>query len=199
VTAVAEAVRKRLALDAFYEKHIDVTGLSVLGSGKPSDESLRLACKLLNNLLSKRDDVRQELIRSKARIAIIGKNEGTAEIPEYGYREPQADIDSINERARGLAAKSLHVVKRTCCACLAIATRARASAFTNFPAPSRPTAYGVKAGFESTLQRAYDAALAGGILDGSYRNSNLQEYWAEGALVAASFPEDVAWGECRGH
>jgi len=40
--------------------------------------------------------------------------------------------------------------------------------------------FGAERGFESDLGAAYDAALASGILDDTYRNSNVQEYWAEG-------------------
>jgi hypothetical protein len=103
VGPVPEDVQKHLDLDPFYKKYVDAKGLAVLASDEPADESLILACQLLHNMLGKRDDVREELISRRARFAIIGKNEGTAEIPEYGYADrSQADIDYINQRARGL-------------------------------------------------------------------------------------------------
>jgi hypothetical protein len=182
VTPVPEAVRTRLSLDPFYEKHVDARGLSVLGSAEPSDESLRLACKLVNNMLSQRDDVRQELIRRKARFAIIGKDEGTAEIPEYGYRDgPQEDIDYINQRARGLGGLVASCGEENIL-CLDADRYPRESICVHEFSHTISTygLYSAEDGFEAALEAAYDAALASGILDDSYRNSSLQEYWAEG-------------------
>lgn len=182
VSAVPEAVRDALDLDAFYEKYVDATGLAVLGSGKPSDESLRLACQLLNNMLGKRDDVRQELIRRKARFAIIGKDEGTAEIPEYGYRgKPQSEIDYINARARGLGGQVASCGEENIL-CLSGDRYPRESICVHEFSHTISTygVYGAENGFQAALDSAYDDALASGILDDTYRNSNLQEYWAEG-------------------
>jgi hypothetical protein len=182
VTAVPESVRSRLSLDPFYEKHVDANGLSVLASGEPADESLILACELLNNMMSKRDDVRLELIRRKARFAIIGKNEGTAEIPEYGYRDrPQADIDYINERARGLGGIVASCGEENIL-CLKGDRYSRESICVHEFSHTISTygAYTADRTFESTLKSAYDAARASGILDNTYRRENLQEYWAEG-------------------
>lgn len=182
VTAVPDAVRSRLDLDAFYEKHVDARGLSILSSAEPSDESLLLACRLLNNMLSTRDDVREELIRRKARFAIIGKDEGTADIPEYGYRDgPQEDIDYINERARGLGGIVASCGEENIL-CLSGDRYPRESICVHEFSHTIATygLYSAEDGFEDALEDAYDAALASGILDDSYRNSNLQEYWAEG-------------------
>lgn len=182
VSAVPEEVRERLGLDPFYKKFVDANGLPVLASDAPADESLILACKLLLNMLSERDDVRQELIRRKARFAIIGKNEGTADIPEYGYRGgPQEDIDYINQRARGLGGLVASCGEENIL-CLngdryyneSICVHEFSHTITTYGT------YRVDRSFEDDLQAAYDAALASGILDRTYRNSNLQEYWAEG-------------------
>lgn len=175
-------MRDRLDLDPFYEKHVDATGLSVLGSSEPSDESLLLACKLLNNMLSQRDDVRQELIRRRARFAIIGVDEGTADIPEYGYRDgPQEDIDYINERARGLGGIVASCGEENIL-CLSGDRYPRESICVHEFSHTIATygLYTAEDGFEDTLEDAFDAALDSGILDDTYRNSNLQEYWAEG-------------------
>ncbi|MDQ2646437.1 MAG: hypothetical protein M3020_21665, partial [Myxococcota bacterium] len=182
VTEVPEAVRKRLDLDPFYEKHVDANGLSVLSSAEPADESLLLACELLNNLLGKRDDVRQELIRRKARFAIIGKDEGTAEIPEYGYvGGPQEDIDYINQRARGLGGIVASCGEENI-SCLS-GDRYRNESICVHEFSHTISLYGAYTAddtFEDDLKTAFDSALASGILDDTYRTSNEQEYWAEG-------------------
>jgi hypothetical protein len=182
VTEVPEAVRKRLDLDPFYKKHVDASGLSVLSSAAPADESLLLACELLNNLLGKRDDVRQELIRRKARFAIIGKNEGTAEIPEYGYvGGPQEDIDYINQRARGLGGIVASCGEENIL-CLS-GDRYRNESICVHEYSHTISLYGAYTAddtFEDDLKAAFDSAMASGILENTYRTSNEQEYWAEG-------------------
>jgi hypothetical protein len=182
VTPVPDEVRTRLDLDPFYEKHVDAHGLSVLGSSAPSDESLLLACKVLNNMLSESEEVRSELIRRKARFAIIGKDEGTADIPEYGYRDgPQADIDYINQRARGLGGLVASCGEENIL-CLAGDRYPRESICVHEFSHTITTygAYTAIDSFEDELENAFDAALASGILDDTYRSSSLQEYWAEG-------------------
>lgn len=182
VTPVPEAVRERLDLDPFYRKHVDANGVPVLASDAPDDEALILACELLNNMLSQRDDVRQELIRRKARFAIIGKNEGTADIPEYGYRNrPQEDIDYINQRARGLGGIVASCGEENIL-CLqgdryyneSICVHEFAHTISLYGA------YSADDDFEDALKASFDAAVASGILEQTYRGENLQEYWAEG-------------------
>ncbi len=182
VTEVPEAVRKRLDLDPFYKKHVDANGLSVLSSAAPADESLLLACELLNNLLGKRDDVRQELIRRKARFAIIGKSEGTAEIPEYGYvGGPQEDIDYINQRARGLGGIVASCGEENISCLNGDRYRNESICVHEFSHTiSLYGAYTADDTFEDDLKAAFDSAMASGILEDTYRTSNEQEYWAEG-------------------
>lgn len=182
VTEVPEDVQKRLGLDPFYKKHVDANGLSVLSSAAPADESLLLACELLNNLLGKRDDVRQELIRRKARFAIIGKDEGTAEIPEYGYvGGPQEDIDYINQRARGLGGIVASCGEENISCLNGDRYRNESICVHEFSHTiSLYGAYTADDTFEDDLKTAFDDAMASGILDDTYRASNEQEYWAEG-------------------
>jgi hypothetical protein len=182
VTSVPEDVRERLELDPFYEKHVDANGLSVLASSAPSDESLILACELLSNMLGDREDVREELIRRRARFAIIGENEGTADIPEYGYRDgPQADIDYINQRARGLGGIVASCGEENILCLDGDRYYNESICVHEFSHTiSMYGIYGADDGFEDELSAAFESALDSGILDETYRNSNLQEYWAEG-------------------
>ena len=182
VTAVPESVRTRLRLDPFYQKHVDANGVPVLASNAPADEALILACELLNNMLSKRDDVRSELIRRRARFVIIGKSEGTAEIPEYGYRDrPQAEIDAINQRARGLGGLAASCGEENIL-CLKGDRYPRESICVHEFSHTITTygAYSADSSFQDELEAAYQSALESGILDRTYRRENLQEYWAEG-------------------
>ena len=182
VTSVPAAVRDELDLDPFYEKYVDANGLAVLGSSAPSDESLLLACQLLKNMLGERDDVRLELIRRKARFAIIGKDEGTADIPEYGYGDAtQDEIDYINQRARGLGGQVASCGEENIL-CLGGDRYPRESICVHEFSHTITTygAYSAVDGFQDSLDAAYDDAMASGILEDTYRGSDVQEYWAEG-------------------
>ncbi|HEY3494439.1 MAG TPA: hypothetical protein VGK73_07130 [Polyangiaceae bacterium] len=182
VTTVPEAVRTRLMLDPFYEKHVDARGIPILASSAPADESLLIACRLLENMLSRRDDIRQELIRNGARFAVIGRNEDTSDIPEYGYRDrPQAEIDELNRETRGLAGIAPACGEENLL-CLAGDRYVRESICVHNFSHTITTygAYTVEPGFEEALTSAYDGAFASGILDDTFRASNAQEYWAEG-------------------
>ena len=183
VRQVPEELRTRLKLDPFYTKYIDAKGLPVLSSDKPDDRALQRACQLLNDVLRKRDDARQALIRNRARFAILGRNEGTAEIPEYGYRtRPQADIDYINRRARGMAGLVASCGEENIM-CLP-GDRYYNESICLHEFAHTISMYGlfsVDRTFQSRLQSAYVSARDSGILDGTYRKENAQEYWAEGA------------------
>ncbi|MET0343921.1 MAG: hypothetical protein ABW252_23100 [Polyangiales bacterium] len=183
VGPVPDEVRTRLRLDAFYTKYIDANGLPVLSSAKPDDRALKLACVLLNDVLRKRDDVRQALIRNRARFAIIGRNEGTAEIPEYGYRNrPQADIDYINRRARGMAGIVASCGEENIL-CLP-GDRYYNESICLHEFAHTIAMYGIYSAdrtFQTRLRESYNSAKTSGILEGTYRKENEQEYWAEGA------------------
>jgi hypothetical protein len=182
VTPVPDELRRRLNLHAFYEKHADANGVPILSSRAPTDESLLLACRLVNHMLSERDDVRQALITSGARFAIIGRNEGTAEIPEYGYRDgPQSEIDRINQRARGLGGIVASCGEENIL-CLA-GDRYRNESICVHEFAHTISIYGAYRAdrtFRTRLESAYTSARNRGILANTYRLENAQEYWAEG-------------------
>jgi hypothetical protein len=183
VGPVPESVRSELKLDAFYKKYANANGLAVLGSSAPDDRSLQSACELVQGMLGKRDDVRKALIAAKARFAIIGKNEGTADIPEYGYgQRSQAERDQINQRARGLGGQVASCGEENIL-CLQGDRYWNESICLHEFAHTIST-YGVYRAdrtFEQRLNASYTEARDQGILDRSYRRENAQEYWAEGA------------------
>jgi alpha-glucosidase len=182
VTAPPEAVRTRLALDPFYEKHVDAGGLSILASSSPSDEALLLACRLVINMLSERNDVREELILNGARFAIIGRDEQTSDIPEYGFQDrPQEDIDAVNRRTRGLGGIVASCGEENIL-CLGGDRYPRESICVHDFAHTIALygASGADAGFEEALQSAYEVAQESGILDDTYRSEGRQSYFAEG-------------------
>jgi hypothetical protein len=70
--------------DPFYAKYYDVNGIPVLSSEVVSDAALASACVIVARMLSRRDDVREEMIDPlQMRVAVVGRDERLTEVPEY--------------------------------------------------------------------------------------------------------------------
>lgn len=181
VGAVPEAVRRDFSLDPFYEKYVDAGGLPVLSSGAPEDAALTRACQLVGNMLSNRPDVRAKLIELRARFVVIGRNEGTADVPEYGFREKsREEQDAINARARGLGGQAASCGEENLM-CLSVDRYSTESICVHeFAHTIGQGVYELDQGFGDRLQVAFDDAKSKGRLANSYRGESPEEYWAEG-------------------
>jgi len=102
VGPVPKAVRKNFKLDDYYAKHADVTGLPVVASKNVDDSAVRVAAEIVAKMLSERPDVVKALVNARVRVAIIGKDEQTTDLPEYARLRNKADY--WNKRARGFGA-----------------------------------------------------------------------------------------------
>ena len=178
---VPDPIRRDFSLDPFYKKYADADGLPVLASAAPDDAALERACKLAVNMLSHRPDVRARLIELHARFVVIGRNEGTADIPEYGFRgKPQQEKDAINARARGLGGQAASCGEENLMCQSGDRYPTESICVHEFSHTIGQGVHGLDHGFGDRLQVAFDAAKASGILSGSYRAENPDEYWAEG-------------------
>ena len=181
VGSVPEAVRHDFSLDPFYEKYVDAGGMPVLSSGAPEDAALTRACQLVGNMLSNRPDVRAKLIELRARFVVIGRNEGTADVPEYGFREKsREEQDAINARARGLGGQAASCGEENLM-CLSVDRYSTESICVHeFAHTIGQGVYELDQGFGDRLQVAFDDAKSKGRLANSYRGESPEEYWAEG-------------------
>src|SRR5690606_17016090 len=107
---------------------------------------------------------------------------GTADIPEYGYREKsQSDIDYINERARGLGGIVASCGEENILCLSGDRYRRESICVHEFAHTiSMYGAYSADDEFQDKLEEAYESARASGILQNTYRSENIQQYWAEG-------------------
>ncbi|WP_162314470.1 hypothetical protein [Pseudoxanthomonas yeongjuensis] len=178
---VPDPIRRDFSLNPFYEKYADANGLPVLSSADPDDAALERACKLAVNMLSHRPDVRAKLIELRARFVVIGRHEGTADIPEYGFRDKsQQERDAINARARGLGGQAASCGEENLMCQSGDRYPTESICVHEFSHTIGQGVYELDHGFGDRLQHAFDAAKASGILDESYRAENPDEYWAEG-------------------
>src|SRR5678816_2446324 len=71
-----------MALDPFYEKYVSANGYPIVSSGKVNDYALKEAAYVVIMMLVKRPDVRDAMIKSGSRLAIMAYHEFTTDLPE---------------------------------------------------------------------------------------------------------------------
>ena len=153
---------------SFYKKYLDGNGIPVQSSAAVADAALEAACTIVVRMLSKRDDVRQAMIGQQMRVAMIGENEVTTDVPEYANLNqmfPQQDWD----RLRGVGA-TLHdpgQLRRRGEPALPRGRllRGRADSWCRRSRP--PCCWAWKSAdstFDSRLRDAYDAAISAGLV-----------------------------------
>ncbi|BES84040.1 hypothetical protein PEC302107_17950 [Pectobacterium araliae] len=181
VEAVPNAVRKDYSLSAFYHKYVDANGIPVLSSDAPEDKALLLACKLIVNMTSHRSDILAKLQENHVRFAVIGKNEGTADIPEYGYQNaPPSKKQALNDRARGLGGQTTSCGEENLLCSVGDRYPNESICVHEF-GHSLPYALNkVEPDFLKRLKSAFNDAHSNGLLIKTYRDTNMDEYWAEG-------------------
>lgn len=102
VTEVPEDLRQSARLDPFYEKFISAGGVPILSSKNVSDPALLEARHLILQMLQKREDVVQALVKSKCRFVVMAPTEMTTDVPEQRKMTPKEYWD---KRARGLGGR----------------------------------------------------------------------------------------------
>lgn len=182
VRAVTAKLRAKFELDEFYQKHIDVHGLPVVGSGNVSDAALKEAAWIVDKMLGHRPDILKAMADNRTRLAVMAFNEYTTDIPEHRHLEPRVYWD---RRARGLGA--------TPSAPAVSCAEENLLCHPNDPYESENICIhefahaihqmGMKEidpQFNDRLNQAFQNAMADGKWSDTYAASNAMEYWAEG-------------------
>jgi hypothetical protein len=179
VTPVPDALRAEWGLSPFYTKCVDANGLPVLSSDQPSDYALLEAAYLINQMLAHRPDVREAMVRNRARLAVMGFGEFTTDIPEHSRLAPKEYAD---KRARGMGGPRAVSAAEENLLCYPGDPYAAENILIHEFAhgihqmglrTADPT-------FNGRLREAYDRAIAAGLWKGAYASTNPGEYWAEG-------------------
>jgi hypothetical protein len=176
VGPVPADLRQDWDVDPFYQKYANANGIPILTSNQPPDNTLVLACQLVLEMVSERDDVRLALIENQVHFAIVGVNELTNDIPEYSYMP-----DSINTRARGLGGNpGLCAEESILCGST---DRWRGESICVHEFAHTISLYGLYDAdptFQNRLRAAYQSARTAGLFANTYAMENEQEYWGEG-------------------
>lgn len=179
---VPEDVRQEFSLDDFYQKHIDVGGLPVVGSQKVSDAAMREAAWIVDKMVGHRPDILQRMADNKTRLAVMAWNEYTSDVPEHRHLEPRVYWD---RRARGLGATP-QAPAVSCAEENLLGHPNDPYATENIcihefaHAIHQMGMVDVDPSFEARLKQAYRQAMAAGLWKGTYAAVDPMEYWAEG-------------------
>ena len=181
VGPVPEALRQRLELAPFYQKHISVAGFPIVGSARVSDHALREAAWIVRNVVGPRNDLLQAMAANKVRLVVMAWDEYTTDVPEHSRMEPKVFWD---RRARGLGATLRNPV--VSCAEENLLCYPRDPYSTEniliheFAHAIHGTA-GKALGrdFDRRLRAAFKNATEQGLFKGTYAGTNASEYWAE--------------------
>lgn len=171
----------QLRLDPFYAKHVNASGLPVVGSSKVSSYALKEAAYLVDHMLAHRSGIRDALIRNRVRVAVMAYSERTTEIPEHRDLEPRL---YWNWRARGVGATRARPAS-SCAEENLLGFPGdpyRAENITIHEFVYRIYILGINPidpRFSARLRGVYQEAIAGGLWKGTYAASNPEEYWAE--------------------
>lgn len=113
--AMPTAVPAGLKIDSFYKKYVNADGIPVVSSENVSDEALVRARKVINQLLSKRKDIKKHMVSRGCKVMIIGKDEQVCDLPEYAHIcDTPENIAYWNWRARGFGGAPEHDVSASC-------------------------------------------------------------------------------------
>ncbi len=181
VAPIPESLRAEFRLAPFYQRHLLVGALPVVGSSHLSDAALREAAWIIRRMLDGRDDLLAAMAANRTRVAIMAWNEFTTDIPEHAHLQPRVYWD---RRARGLGATPT-----------APAVSGAEENLLDYPGDPYPTenilihefAHAIHAmglsrtdpTFDPRLAAAFQEATRRGLWKGTYAATNHEEYWAE--------------------
>jgi hypothetical protein len=182
VADIPEEVIKRYKLDtAFYKKHVDYKGFSILSSAKVSDAALLEARNLIDKLLGEREDILKAMIKANCRFMVMAPTEMTTDVPEQRHmkNDPKTNWD---QRARGLGGKLSSCGEENLLNLKGDRYRQENILIHEFNhAIHQQGLRLVDPTFNPRLKTAYEKAKAAGRWKGTYVMENAAEYWAEGA------------------
>ena len=193
-----------LGLDPFYKKYADAYGIPVVSSEKVPNTTLLMVRDIINYMLIKRVDIRDELIRRKARVSIMAATEMETDLPERSdWKKPAIDdrrltpgerenyykpggINSMtdkgywNARARGMGGILTSCAEENILGYPGTRYFGENILVHEFSHNMMGALRKADPDLYKKVEVAYKAAMDAGKYKGQYASNTLAEYWAEG-------------------
>ena len=181
---VVTAVPDSLGYDKFYTKYVDVNGLPLVSSWRVPDSAFVAAHRTLYAMTSMlRPEILEAMKKANARVAIMARYEGTTDLPEHHYLVNDTALN-WDLRARGLGG-TIDEPLTSCAEENVLAYQIykyHAEDILIHEFAHAIHCIGiiqVDTAFNTRLQALYEKAKASGILEGTYRATDKEEYFAE--------------------
>ena len=169
----------------FYKKYVNVNGIHLMSSWRVPDSCLVQAYKTLYAMTScLPSEVLDSMTSHNVRVAVMARYEGTTDIPEHAYLASDTTLN-WDCRARGLEG-TMELPLTTCAEENILAYQIdqyHAEDILIHEFAHAIHCIGiiqVDTTFNTRLQALYEAAKGRGDLDGTYRITDKEEYFAEG-------------------
>ncbi|MBQ9668930.1 MAG: hypothetical protein IJV45_09370 [Prevotella sp.] len=173
-----------LQLDKFYTKYVDVNGIPLVSSWRVPDSAFTAAHRTLYAMTSMLPEaVLDSMVGRGTRVAIMGRYEGTTDLPEHHYLVNDTALN-WDLRARGLGG-DLELPLTSCAEENVLAyqiDKYHAEDILIHEFAHSIHLIGLMLAvpdFDDRLKACYEQAKASGILDGTYRITDKEEYLAE--------------------
>lgn len=174
-----------LHLSSFYTKYLNVNGIHIISSHKVPDSALYAAGRTIEAMTRMLPPkVLKAMTSINTRIGVMGRYEGTTDIPEHAYLAQDTAIN-WNLRARGLGG-TLYLPLTTCAEENVLGYQidkyhAEDILIHEFAHSIELIGIAqVDPSIQKELKDALEAARASGKWLNTYAGSNPEEYWAEG-------------------
>lgn len=179
VGPVPDALRGKFRLAPFYQKHLDLDGLPILGSGKVSDQALREAAWIVRKMLSAHPEILGTLKENDVRLVVMAYGEYTTDVPEQADWKPKEHWD---KRARGMGGQIGSCGEENLLGFPGDPYDTENILIHEFAHTIHDFGLGkLIPDFDKRVEAAYKKAIKSGLWKGTYAAENAHEYWAEGA------------------
>jgi len=192
VQAVRFAPEEKNDTPAFYTQRVEASGFPIVASATVNPYALKEAAYLVEQMLIKRNDVREAMIESGARLCIMAYNEYTTDLPEFSHFTKQKDYysgvnakDFWDARARGTGGS----VTDPYCTC----GEENLLGYPGDPYKDENILIhefahnihlrgmnNIDPTFDDRLEKAYKKSMSAGLWKNKYAATNRFEYFAEG-------------------
>ncbi|MDT8759681.1 glycoside hydrolase [Sphingomonas psychrotolerans] len=191
-----------LALDPFYAKSVDASGIPISASQAVPDAALQVARRMIVAMLERRPDIARELVRAGQRVMVMGVDEQTTDVPEQrDWKKPAIDDPRLTRcerkhyderighltdreywgmRARGMGGLLTSAATENLLGVPGTRYYGETILVHEFSHAILSAVQAVDPALYARVAQAYAASSAKRLWTGEYGSTTVQEYWAEG-------------------